>query len=79
MAAITFPLLVRTLLQQQGLYSLAPDDFASLAALPELLETERNHHPRAKWWQLVMNQKLAVALKLGLEETTGAVPVKDSE
>ncbi|MDO8433538.1 MAG: hypothetical protein Q7S58_14125 [Candidatus Binatus sp.] len=68
-AAIAFPLLVRLLLEEQKLYTAGTEDYAALAALPLFLQQERDSLlQRHDWWRIVLDQKLEVAIKLGLQE-----------
>lgn len=72
-AAIAFPLLVRLLLEQRHFYTAGTEDYAALAALPLFLQQERQPKQETKdWWQLVLEQRLAVAIKLGLEKAGAA-------
>jgi hypothetical protein len=67
-AAISFPLLVRFLLEKEGLYSRTITDRAALAALPEFLQQRTQNTARTEWWQLCLHRKLEVAIALGLKE-----------
>lgn len=68
-AAIAFPVLVRFLLAQQKLYTTTIDDYASLAALCLFLEEHRGlSHGSKPWYDIFLEQRLDVAIKLGLQE-----------
>ncbi len=70
-AAIAFPLLIRLLLQEKHLYTLRLEDHAALAALPLYLNQAQSLSQQPiEWWRMVLDQKLAVAISMGLKESS---------